>query len=474
MIPEGSLIKIRMKEFVYCIIYIYSVFYFPIVYLALSIDMEAFMGENLLTDLFPLAVLGMGVARFAFIEEQQLYVGSHWNKQNVVLYFLSFLVFNIAAARVNSEEISGGLGLITMLLKFTLFPVFVYLFISYQFRNNESFERNVQRILYIIILTMAIEAAFYLLLYLGFYNQSVLNSEEGAESHLVLSLIGVYFEKRLMPFIDAHPNTMGIYIGGVLTMVMLIVGQKGLSKKLKTMLWAFTAIGWLFLLLVDSRGTIVNTVMATVAVYFLAKTRFLGILRIMPVLTPFLPFIMLAVLSFMAESGLGSQVSRQEGDLATGNNRSAIWEECVKELSEPKIQHFIGYGSMGHYAAGVSQKYAWIFGGEMADSMVTHNYFFQMVFDIGYIGTFIFFIFLYMVLSNAIRAYRMGFPRALSVVGFLTYFMLSGTSESVYGIYNKSYYMVFTSFVLFLILSYNEFKQHIHVRTIEKELVLSR
>lgn len=449
-------------------------YYFPIVFLALSIDLEAFLGENVLTNLLPLVVLGLGVVHFAFIEKQQLYIGSHWNKKNITLYFLTFVTFLIAVARINSEAIAGGLGIITMILKYTLFPIFVYLFISYQFRNDNGFEKNVQRILYIFFLTIAIEAAFYFILYVAFFNQAQVNSEEGAEAHLMLSIIGIHTEKRLLPIINVHPNTMGIYTGSMLVMAFLLIRQKGISPKLKKLLTIFIGVGILFLLMVDSRGTIINTIIAIVGVYVLAKSRFLGALRIMPVLSPLLPFIMLSVLAFISETGLGSQVSRQEGDLATGNNRSAIWEECVKELSEPKLKHFIGYGAMGQYAAGVSQKYSWIFGsGEIAESMVTHNYFFQMVFDMGYIGTFIFFVFVFAVLTNAIRAYRQGFTRALGVIGFLTYFMLSGTSESIYGIYNKNYFMVFTVVVLFMCLSYNEFMRYKNTKAVGKELIAS-
>ncbi len=448
-------------------------YYFPIVYLLLSIDIEALLGENILTDLLPLAALGLGVARFAFIDRQQLYIGSHWNKKNVTLYFLSFLVFIIAVARVNSEKLAGGLGYITLQLKYVLFSLFIYLFISYQFRNNNGFEKNVQRILYVFFLTITIEAAFYFVLYVTMYGRAEA-PPDGGEAHLVLGMLGVYYEKRLMPIVNAHPNTMGIYVGGVVTMALLLIRQKGIGKQLKKLLWIFIGVGGLFLLLVDSRGTIINTVMASLGVYLLSRTRFLGALRIMPILTPLLPFIMLAVLTFIAESGLGSQVSRAEGDLATGNNRSAIWEECVKELSEPKLNHFIGYGAMGHYAAGVSQKYSWIFGtGETANSMVTHNYFFQMVFDMGYFGTLIFFTFLFIVLTNAVRMYRNGYTRSLAVIGFLVYFMLSGTSESVYGIYNKSYYMVFTTVVLFMVLSYNEYTKSRTELTPERELKFS-
>ncbi len=432
-------------------------YYFPIVYLLLSIDIESLLGDNVLTDLLPLVALALGVGRFAFIEKQQLYVGLHWNKKNLAFYFLSFLVFIIAVARVNSEQLAGGLGYITLLLKYILFSVFMYLFISYQFRNNNGFEKNVQRILYVFFLTIAIEAAFYFVLYVTLYNRAEA-PPDGGEAHLVLGMLGIYYEKRLMPIVNAHPNTMGIYVGGVVVMAILLMGQKGIGKQLKKLLWIFIGIGGLFLLLVDSRGTIINTLMAALGVYLLSRTRFLGVVRIMPILTPLLPFIMLSVLALISESGLGSQVSRADGDLATGNNRSAIWEECVKELSEPKLKHFIGYGAMGHAAAGVSEKYSWIFGtGEAAKSMVTHNYFFQMVFDMGYFGTLIFFAFLFTILTNAVRMYRNGYTRALAVIGFLVYFMLSGTSESIYGIYNKSYYLVFTTVVIFMAISYNEY-----------------
>jgi hypothetical protein len=77
------------------------------------------------------------------------------------------------------------------------------------------------------------------------------------------------------------------------------------------------------------------------------------------------------------------------------------------------------------------------------------------------------------VLTNAIRAYQRGMKKALGIVGFLFYFMLSGTSESVYGIYNKSYFMVFTTLVILMILSYNELNRQRAKNLLEKTLVMN-
>ena len=94
------------------------------------------------------------------------------------------------------------------------------------------------------------------------------------------------------------------------------------------------------------------------------------------------------MMGILAQTSLANVIARGDGgaqNLSTLSARSVIWEECLKEVADPKAQHLIGWGEHGQAKAGVSQRYAHIFPEDFyedgrEDLVVTHNFFFQTFF----------------------------------------------------------------------------------------------
>jgi O-antigen ligase len=328
------------------------------------------------------------------------------------------------------------------------------LFFSYEYRNSTDFEKTFTKLLSFLILAPSITILIFLLFYVVGYNKAV---PFGEGENLFLSLLGIHLEKRNIPFINAHPNTIGIYAGATLVMSVIGIWTLQLEKKYHTLLLVNVAICSIFLLVVDSRGTILNTLIAILAVYVLNRIHAVSMLRYVVIISPFLPFIMLFVLSTFADNPLIAQLSRNEGDLETGNSRGIIWQYCLNELMDVKPIHFIGYGANGQVPSGVSKLYAYFFSEEGGDQMITHNYFIQSLFDLGYIGSFMLLAVMYIAITNAIDMYKGRIKSALVLIGFMTYYTLSGTTESTFGVYNRIYNSIFIMVLIFILLSKNEF-----------------
>ena len=88
----------------------------------------------------------------------------------------------------------------------------------------------------------------------------------------------------------------------------------------------------------------------------------------------------------LSQTFLADKLARRGGsqNLSTLSARTVIWEECLKEVYDPKVIHFIGYGEHGQAISGVSDGYVDIFPDDFYDEdalVVTHNFFFQVFFD---------------------------------------------------------------------------------------------
>lgn len=95
-------------------------------------------------------------------------------------------------------------------------------------------------------------------------------------------------------------------------------------------------------------------------------------------------------LSFLTRRG-------DPAELFTFNNRAPIWRYAFDELQYIKLVHFVGYGSFGRIASGISYYYAkpW----QNPETISLHNGYIEMLFDTGYLGLAIF---LFLIV-NAIR-----------------------------------------------------------------------
>jgi hypothetical protein len=153
-------------------------------------------------------------------------------------------------------------------------------------------------------------------------------------------------------------------------------------------------------------------------------------------------------------------MTRNPEDLATGNYRSYIWVHCYNDVLHPRPAHVLGFGEHGQMASGVSSKYAYIFvEAPIPELTVTHNAFLQCFFDVGYLGSAAFLLVLFFTIDRAIKMYTGGQKIGLVYLGFFVYFVISGTTESNFGYYNRTYFLVFMIITMSLMVVYNEFQR---------------
>ncbi|MEZ4830201.1 MAG: O-antigen ligase family protein [Bacteroidia bacterium] len=353
-------------------------------------------------------------------------------------------------------------GLLNDSLSIIFLNILVYSALGFQFRRPDNFDKMFTKGTLQAIMVPSALIAFMLFLYIIGYNDPTTKLRRQGEEAIILKLIGISLQKKAIPYTEGtHPNTISIFAGATLVMTLVSLFLLEVTRKEKIILYINAAICAAFMLIADSRGTILSFVVTLAMVYATYKVRFTGALRVFIVVVPFLPFLFSGLLAAFADSPMLAQFARS-GDtknLTTLSSRSIIWEECLEEVLEPKTIHVFGFGEHGQSTAGVSARYAYIFPSDAYenDLIVTHNMFFQSFFDVGYLGTFFFLGALFLCLNNAIFLYNKGYKAGLVYIGFIVYFVLSGTLESTFGNHNRPYTQTLMTVLMAIVFFKNEY-----------------
>ena len=92
--------------------------------------------------------------------------------------------------------------------------------------------------------------------------------------------------------------------------------------------------------------------------------------------------------------GIGIDLSRSDGDVATLSNRDVIWRSAFHHMfSEANVtQLLLGYGGYGQVVSGISKTYSWLFENSYtkSDDINTHNTYIQILVDYGLLGVILF------------------------------------------------------------------------------------
>ena len=431
---------------------------FPIVFLALSINLEDFFGANPIYDLLPTALLAYSVGKYAFVGKGEIYIGRHWNKRNVALFAGYFAFFIITLLRLNTggeSQDDGMLGTVNTVVKEFLFVLFCYLYFSKELKKGEDIGQNIVRVFTMFVLAIAVDCLFWMSIYVFAHGSG--GSLEEIEYNFILGLAGIQFEKKLIPIVAAHPNTMGMYCGATVAMLLvffLCVDKSKVDRFSLRLLQAALVAGGVFIFIVDSRGTLVNSiVLAPGIVYAAFRLRRTSWVKYVILLVPVFPFIVLNLLSFLSDIGLADQLARENENLATANNRSIIWDACVGELRDLKPQHFFGYGANGQVAAGIDVYYNFLF---PVNGMIVHNVFFQTVLDMGYVGACLYLLMLFIAMKNAQGLATMGYRIGLCFLAFFMCYLAAGNTESTHGVYNHTYNFCVYAITMLAMVAYNE------------------
>jgi hypothetical protein len=417
------------------------VYYFIILFFIATNFQGALGGEAV--KYIALAVLLLGVATHLFFKKGNLYFKPPRINTGILVFVAFMTVFTLSLYNTGLPG-STFVGSTNEVLTVLMMLVLVMAGISYRYEAEPDKELISSEAILGILVACGIVVTGMLVMFFVNYNKT-----SGGEPATILGGLGITMQKRSIIIGESatHPNTVGIYSSAVFVMswIALKVFQVGKGMKWALRIFTFTAFG--FILVADSRGSFGNAFIALLVVWSVDKLRFRFVPGLMVLLTPFLPFLLLATLSFVASTSVASKVSRSDdgSELADANSRGTIWDYCYEELIEFKPVHLMGYGAYGHYKAGLSPKYEVEIRGLEAGNpplMVAHSFFFQSFLDVGYIGTILFVFSLFLATQNAVFLLDRGFKPAKLLIGYFVYYVLSGATESTFGLYNKTYFLI--------------------------------
>lgn len=273
--------------------------------------------------------------------------------------------------------------------------------------------------------------------------------EVGIGKAMILSNFGIEFD-RVQFILTSGINSYGTVLGFLLTFSLFGIF---FLQESRTLYFSGFFLSFVSLMFTDSRGPILYSFIAFGLVYVLRNRKSSPYwIWAIPLIGVFGPILILSLLSFLATTEFADVISRSSTDLSSGNARSIIWGISLSEFFDFKFNHIFGYGEYGHYAAGLSQQWGYIFGRlEGSDLMHPHNTLISVTLDYGYFGLVLFvFIQFYVIRTVAIIWTGFRIEAILLIIGLL-YYNLVGIGETMFGFY---YPNVLYIYILFLSIGY--------------------
>mgnify|MGYP005640274229 CR=1 FL=1 len=233
-------------------------------------------------------------------------------KKPYILIYLFFFLVIIALIRTNNYDYSIQFTTFRLITFFTFFISFFSLVynLSKKIELIEIFV-NVFYIPSIVLLIINL-----LLYFIGF-------SDKGVEigSSVILSYFGLIVD-RVKFFLANGINAYGAVVGALFNLSLIGISY---SKKYKKLFFTGSLVSIISLLLTDSRGPLIYSILIFILVTFvLNKSTKPKLLWLIPFIGFIGPILMLSFLSLISDSQLGDLLSRGSEDLTTGNSRLVI------------------------------------------------------------------------------------------------------------------------------------------------------
>ena len=263
---------------------------------------------------------------------------------------------------------------------------------------------------------------------------------EGGKDELA-SLLGIHSTRVNFPIAFGVYNFGAIAAAGFAAAVVIAMRSHATTRRVAI---ASAALCFYGVLATDTRGPLFFALAAILLFAVRRRVRASGGIAL---LLPFSPMIALSLLGFVAGSGYGNLLSRQSGDIATGNNRATIWHAVFKFLEHPNPSQLFGYGANGQTTSGLLNSYAYVFGYSPDPiSYTTHNVALQTIVDSGYVGLVCLVVALVLCVRCLGRAIRVAPQSAApAVLALVLTLALSGSVEAAPS------YLFLDTFVLFTI-----------------------
>ena len=264
----------------------------------------------------------------------------------------------------------------------------------------------------------------------------------------ILSILGISIYRTLFPMADGI-NSFGILSGAVLvSLIPLCFSKMNFSNKIFT--WIAVISCMIIILLTDSRGAIIYSILTLIII--IVPSKILKLLRWSPLLISFFPIIILIFAPSLLKQNiniLNRPESQWEENKPLTNstnecdkslqqsggflsNRPIIWEMVINELRDFQYIHIVGYGVRGQVVSSISNSYSCLFTSYAHPTLASaHNGWLQTILDVGYIGFGIVFALLVMIINklSGLLTITKDVTYKAMLAG-LIYIILSGTLEA--------------------------------------------
>lgn len=249
---------------------------------------------------------------------------------------------------------------------------------------------------------------------------------------VVLSNLGININRIAFP-LTGGINSYTSVLGGLLTLSTLALIF--LSKR--KVFYLFVAITFsIQLLLLDSRGPIMFSIIAILVSYFVQKWRkfkFVFSIPIVSIIAPFLFIIGIMITNIFFEE---NAFQRNSYEMESGNSRLIIWLISIEEFANFKTTHLFGYGEFGHFKSGASELWSSQFSAFQDSNMIhPHNTNLSILYDYGYVGLMTYTIFLFYISKRLYKNLKLNTPLATILFGFFFYCTLINSTETFISFY---------------------------------------
>jgi O-antigen ligase len=184
--------------------------------------------------------------------------------------------------------------------------------------------------------------------------------------------------------------------------------------------------------MLDTRSAFIAIILICLSTVLLKDSKHLKISGVLIWIVGLLPVILVLTNFLFENPAFLSFLSRNDEDVATGNNRNIIWAYCINELVNFKVIHLFGYGEFGQVGSKVSNFWAEDFSLYLNSKYTsTHNTVLQLILDIGYVGAIIYYTLLISASKCIYNMYKISGNRNLIIFqNFLLYIAFVGGTEA--------------------------------------------
>ncbi|HEX8023208.1 hypothetical protein [Mucilaginibacter sp.] len=356
------------------------------------------------------------------------------------IYFLFILMIVIALVR-SSAPVSTVINVIYEVSLFVSCSFFILTSYVYLIFKRKMDTRSL--LTYTLLYPLAIFAGLNMLTWILGIKVSNYLVVEDTSTAVMLSAVGINMKRVIFPLAGGGLNTYGDLLGALLLIAIVISFYKVRFINICIILLTLASI-----ILVDNRSFLLNALMSSIGIYFLNKTIFFKYTKNLPVLLVLSPFILLIYLPIIYAS-LSSSLLRSDETTDT-LLRVIIWTKATFEFSDFKLMHLIGYGEYGHYGSGVSKQWAYLFKAWTQPNFIgPHNTLFSIIFDYGYIGVLLYIILIRKSILDVLAIRKIQGDKILPifVIAFWSYYLISGSTETLNGFYSPGMMYLFLSMV---------------------------